>query len=108
MESDRRVELLFFLDKERENKLFFSYLYSEDFSFIEEFVILFLTKTDEGFKEVVKYDFSKREKPQVHYFYKKHPRKVYLDVPVTLETIFELKDGLVVNWHKHLLKFRDD
>jgi hypothetical protein len=33
-----------FLDSNRENKLYVSFSYSEDFSFVKEFVLIFLTK----------------------------------------------------------------
>ena len=106
MDSDFKQNFNYFLDSERKNRIFVSFTYSADFLSTDEFVLIYLTKIDDSFKEVIKYDYSKREALHVHYF-GKHARKEYLDLPPTIGTLFELKNNLVSNWHRYLLKFME-
>jgi len=95
------------LDGQKENMLLVRFVFSDDGFEIIEFVLIYLTKINEKFVEVVKYDFSQREKVHVHFFYPKNPRKVFLDLSPNIDTIFSLKEELELNWHKHLLRFND-
>ena len=95
------------LDVEKNNKLLINFVYSENYCDIVEFVIIYLTKIEERFVEVVKYDFSRKEKLHVHYFYPKHSRKVFLDAEPNIDFIMGVKDDFVSNWHKHLIRFNN-
>ena len=97
----------YFLDSKKENQLFIKFEYSPDF-FVHAFVIIYLTKVNGVFEEVVKYDYSQRETLNVHYFFKKHARKEYLDLPSTIDTLFDLKNKLIENWQKYLIKFNEE
>ena len=99
-------EFFIFLDLEMQNEIYIKFEYSEDF-IVNAFVIIYLTKVNEVFEEVVKYDYSERETIHVHYYYKKHSRKEYLDFPPTIDTLFELKNNLEANWQKFLIKFNE-
>jgi hypothetical protein len=100
-------EFNYFLDSKKENQLFIKFEYSADF-LVNAFVIIYLTKVNGVFEEVVKYDYSKRETLHVHYFFKKHSRKEYLGLPPTIDTLFELKIKLTENWQKYLIKFNKE
>jgi len=97
----------YFIDYKNENQIFIRFEYNSDFS-MKAFVIVYLTKINEVFKEVVKYDYSQREQLHVHYFFKKHPRKEYLNLPPTIDTLFELKNRLELKWQKYLIKFNEE
>ncbi|MFA6269215.1 MAG: hypothetical protein WC652_05335 [archaeon] len=97
-----------YLDLVEENKLLFTYTFLDDYVGLEEFVIIYLTKVDDKFVEVVKYDFSEKEKLHVHYFYPKNPRKVFLDLEVNVGLLMQLEVELTQNWRKHLLKFKNE
>lgn len=103
MDDDFLREVYYFVDSAKMNKIFVKFKHIQNSSELEEFVIIYLTKIDEVFVEVVKYDFSKREKFHVHYY--SDQRKVYFDEIPTNETMARLNQHLLENWHKYLLKF---
>ncbi|MEK6973311.1 MAG: hypothetical protein AABW72_04710 [archaeon] len=57
------------LDKENMNRLFSRYIFASDFKSIEEFAIIYLAEINGVTFEIVKYDCSKIEKLNVHYFF---------------------------------------
>ncbi len=100
-------EFFIFLDGGMENEVYIKFEYSAEF-IVNAFVIIYLTKVNEVFEEVIKYDYSQKETLHVHYYSKKHSRKEYLDFPPTIDTVFELKNNLEANWQKYLIKFNDE
>ena len=106
--DDNFREFFIFLDSSMENEIYINFTYSQDFSFVIDFVLIYLTNVNGVFKEVVKFDCSQREALHVHYFFKKHARKEYLDLTPTIDTLFDLKNDLVANWQKYLIKFNKE
>jgi len=103
MENDFSREFFFFLDSAKSNKLFVKFVHKSNSSELEELVIIYLTKIEDTFLEVVKYDFSKKEKFHVHYF--AEDRKVYLDEVPNNETLDRVFQHLCDNWQKYYLRF---
>ncbi|MDD4082610.1 MAG: hypothetical protein PHD05_04445 [Sphaerochaetaceae bacterium] len=97
------TEFEFFLDSHEENKIFMRFSTKEDSSEVTDFVLIYFTLIDNVFLEVVKYDFSLREKLHVHYYFSK--RKVYLDEDVNFESMAKFSEHLMYNWQNYLLKF---
>lgn len=105
--DDNFREFFSFLDLKKENEIYIKFEYSSEFA-VTAFVIIYLTKVNGTFEEVVKYDYSQRERLHVHYFFKKHSRKEYLNLSPTVDTLFDLKIKLTENWQKYLIKFNEE
>ena len=103
--NDNFRQFEYFLDSKEENKIFVKFKNKLDSSEIEEFVIIYFTLIDESYIQVLRYDFSLREKFHVHHFF--DGRKIYFDEKPSFETLFNLCEGLEKDWHKYLLKFNN-
>jgi hypothetical protein len=102
-DSFRQFE--YFIDSKEENKIFVKFKNKLDSSEIEEFVIIYFTLIDKNFFQVMRYDFSLREKFRVHHFF--DGRKVYFDEKPSFETLFNLCEDLEKCWQKYLIKFNN-
>jgi len=100
-------EFFIFLDEKLENEIYIKFEYSDDFSLVKEFVLIYLTCVEGTFKEVVKFDCSQKELIHAHYFFKKYSWKDDLELLPTIDTMFSLKDNLVKDWQKYLVKFNE-
>lgn len=73
---------------------------------IEEFVIILFLVSDDEKKEVIKYDFSKKEKLNVHKYYLKEIKKEYLDFKVDVKFVLMLKKDLRKNYKKYIILYK--
>lgn len=102
-----RVEFEIVLSDDAQNKLLIIFSYSEGYKTFEEFVLVYLTKVGDKYVEVIKYDCSRREPLHVHRYYGRNLDKLFIDLPCSIDSLIELKDKLLLEWHKHLIKFQD-
>jgi hypothetical protein len=105
MDDDSLKEFELFLDSKKENVLFVKFKYKPNSAELEEFVLIYFTMIENKLIEVIKYDFSQREKLHVHLTDGK--TKQFLDEEPNIETLINLKNYLALNWAKFLLKFRE-
>ena len=105
--DDNFREFFIFLDSSMENEIYINFTYSQDFSFVIDFVLIYLTNVNGVFKEVVKFDCSQKELIHAHYFFKKYSWKDNLELLPTVDTLFSLKGNLVKDWQKYLVKFNE-
>lgn len=98
-------EWSYFLDAGKENTITIKYLLSEDGREVIEFVIIYTTLINGEPKEVIKYDISKKEALNVHYYYQKPGRKTYINKPVSFETMWEFARRIETNWWNLKQKF---
>ena len=107
-QNSNEQEWSYFLDDEKENTLTIKYLLSEDGHKVIEFVIIYTTLINGEPKEVIKYDISRKEPLNVHYYYLKPERKTYMDKPISFETMKELAEHIETNWRSLRQKFIND
>ena len=105
--KDNMCEWSSFLDNDQEDMLIVKYLISEDGKDVIEFVVIYTTIIDESPKEVVKYDFSKKEALHSHYNYRKNQKKVFINKKVSIETIIDIVEYIEKNWRKMKMKFME-
>lgn len=96
-----------FLDDKKEVTLIINYAYSENSDEIEEFAIILLTIIEEKPVEIVRFDASNREPPNVHRFYKNPPEKTYLNKPKSFQTMVELIEYVKKNWRRLKIEFME-
>ena len=94
---DNMCEWSSFLNNKQEDMLIVKYLISEDGKELIEFVVIYTTLVDKTPKEVVKYDFSKKEALHSHYNYQKNQKKVFINKEVSIETIMEIVEYVEKN-----------
>lgn len=71
-----------------------------------EFVLILFLVSDSKKQEVIKYDFSKKEKLNVHKYYLKEIKKEYLDFDVDSELVFKLKNDIINNYKKYIILYK--
>ena len=105
--KDNMCEWSSFLDNKQMDMLIVKYLISEDGKKVIEFVVIYTTIIGESPKEVIKYDFSKKEPLHSHYNYQKNQKKVLINKEVSIETIMEIVEYIEKNWRKMKMKFME-
>lgn len=109
VDSSRVVSASYFLDPKKEYKLFLRFVYSEDFSGVDEFAISLVFLELEKYYEIVRCDCARDEALHVHYFYNSPPKKVYLADEVSIDTMkrfaLEIENNLE-DYAKKYFKFR--
>ncbi len=68
---------------------------------IEFLLILFLIKNNKKI-EILKYDYSLKEKFHIHKNYLKIPKKEYFDYEISLGKILKIKKKIQNNWGKYI------
>lgn len=94
-----------FLDKEKQNKLLVRFVFTKDFSEVEEFAVVYLALVGEAFHEVVRYDCSRFEAVNVHHFFYKPPKKRFLNKPKCFQTLTEFAGDIRKNWRIYRLQY---
>lgn len=98
----KEINVDYILDKFGFVEMKYYVLFSSEKRIILEFVIiLFLIKNNEKL-EVLKYDFSQKEKLHVHKNYLKKPRKEYIISEPTVDFVKSLKREIELNWEKYI------
>jgi|GEM_PF-4075472 len=105
MDEDSFRQFETFLDFEKKNKLFVKFKYMGNSPELEEFVLIYLTQKEDFFVEVIKYDFSQKEKLHMHHY--KEPKKIYLNEVPNIETLARLYEFLSANWRILLVKYEE-
>jgi len=105
VDSSRVVSFNKSLDSKMEYYLFVRFVYSMDFSSVDEFSISLVCLEFEKHLEIVRYDCSRDESVHVHYFYNSPPKKVYLNDFVSLETFWQYVDDVEKNWGIYVEKY---
>jgi len=96
------------LDKTNQNRLFIRFKYDQEFEKIEEFAVAYLIRIKDKMHEIIRYDCSKNESVNVHYFYYKKPVKIYLDKEKSFETLEEFANSIRKNWGSYRIKYFDN
>ena len=104
---DNMCEWSSFLDNNQMDMLIVKYLISENGKEVIEFVAIYTTIIGESPKEVVKYDFSKKETLHSHHNYQKNQKKVFINKEVSIETIMEIVEYVEKNWRKMKMQFME-
>ena len=104
----KRISAQYFLDKDNCIELYFWFVLGKNSLVVKEFVIiLFLVVENKKF-EVIKYDFSHREKLHVHKYYLNKKTKEFLNIIIEPKTIVFLKEGILNNWGEYVLLFKQN
>ncbi|MFH1256849.1 MAG: hypothetical protein V1494_06185 [Candidatus Diapherotrites archaeon] len=103
--NDRQQSWSEYLDKEKENKLFVRFVFSPDFKEVEEFAVIYLTTVGDEICEVIRFDCSEREAVNVHQFFHKPPKKIYLKREKCYETLEEFMEDIRKKWAVYRSKF---
>ena len=82
--------------------------FSEDYSKIESFALILLTFVNDKKYELIKYDFSNKERFNIHYNYLTKPRKVFVEKEVTIDDVLRMKQSIMENWRKYVLLFKQN
>lgn len=102
---DKLIDVKYMLDELGFVEMKYYVLFSSEKKIILEFVIiLFLLKNNKKI-EVMKYDYSQKEKLHVHKNYLKKPRKEYIVSEVTIDFVKSLKRDIELNWEKYVHLF---
>lgn len=107
VEKERQRSDSWYLDKEKENKLFFRFVFTPDGKGLEEFSVSYCTIIDEKPREIVRYDCSARETVHIHQFFHKPPKKRKLGKEISYETMQGFIDIIEKNWRQYLVKFKE-
>jgi hypothetical protein len=105
--NENEILYSYYLDKNKEDMVTVKFMLSDNGNKIIEFVIMYTTATQDGPKEVVKYDVSRKEPFHTHYYYQNPPKKVFKEKLINYGTMDEILDHLERNWHKMKIKFFD-
>ncbi len=106
--QEREFTFSEYLDKEQKNKLFVRFVYSEDFSKIDAFVVSQMAIMGEKPTEIIRFDASLKETTNVHRFYRKPPTKNYLNKEKTMDTLEDFIRDIMENWHDYRLKYKEN
>jgi hypothetical protein len=98
---EKEIDADYVLDKFGFVEMKYYLLLSEHREILEFVLILFLIKNKTKI-EVLKYDYSRREKFHVHKNYLKIPRKEYFDFEISLREILKIKKDIQTNWGKYI------
>jgi len=107
VERERQQSLSYFLDKGEENKLFIRYVFTQNYSGIEEFAVVYCIIEGKNIYEVVRYDCSKREAVHTHKFFCKKPEKRSLEREASFDTMQYFIELIEKNWREYRLKFME-
>jgi spore cortex formation protein SpoVR/YcgB (stage V sporulation) len=105
--NDNEIEFSEFLDDKKKDFILVKIMFSEDHSKVIEFVIIYFTIIGEKPVEIVKYDVSRKESLNVHYYYQKPAKKIFLKKEVNFETVEEILDLIKRNWTKMKIKYEE-
>ena len=105
MDSSRVVSFSKSLDSKKNYHLFVRFIYSEDFSSVDEFSVSLIYLELEKHLEIIRYDCSRDEAVHVHYFHNSPPKKIYLNDSVSLETLWRYVDEVENNWENYAEKY---
>lgn len=106
MKSFREISTTKFFDKE--NDLFIKFVPAQDYKSIESFCVSLLSVVKGKPTEIIRFDSTKREGPNVHRFYNKPPTKQYLNKEKNFKTVEECIEDIEKNWRKYLQKYREN
>ncbi len=104
---ERQQNFSYYLDSEKENLLFFRYVFALDFKEVEEFAVIYLTEIDDKVYEVIRYDCSKDESVNVHQFFRRRKKKRYLNEEKSFDTMLKFVEDIERNWRLYRLKFTE-
>ncbi len=107
VEKDRQRSFSWYLDKEKENKVFVRFVFAPDGKALEEFSVSYCVMMDEKLQEIVRYDCSERETVHLHQFFCKPAKKRKPDKEKSYETMQEFVDIIEKNWRQYLIAFKE-
>lgn len=105
--NPEEISLNEYLDKEKTTILFIRVVPAQDLKTIEEFVVSLICTIGEEHCEIIRFDSTKKEPPNVHRFYNKPPTKQYIEKDKSFETVEELMNHIRENWANYLLRYKE-
>ncbi|MCR4369044.1 MAG: hypothetical protein NUV67_04015 [archaeon] len=96
------------LERKQENRLFVKLVLSELSGQVEEFVISQISMINERPAEIIRFDASKKENPNVHRFYSKNREKQYLAEKISYDTVMRIMQNIRDNWHIYRVKYEEN
>ncbi len=90
-----------------ENKIFVKFVFGKGFQ-IDAFVVSLISIVNGKANEIIRFDGTKIEKPNVHRFYNKPQSKEYIEMPKSFETIEEFIENIKENWVYYRLKYEEN
>jgi len=91
-----------------ENVLFLRYVFTKDYSGIEEFALVYSIAAGGRYFEVIRFDWSSDERAHVHRFYCNPPAKMYLEKEKSFETILGFYEDVRKNWRIYRMRFIEE
>jgi len=93
------------LDSAGDESLRVRIVYDEFSAKIFRFAVIYLTKTDDGFVEVVRFDASEKELIHAHKFYGAKEEKHRIEKELSFDSIQEIVEEIIIKWPKFKLAF---
>ncbi|MFH0970845.1 MAG: hypothetical protein V1776_05325 [Candidatus Diapherotrites archaeon] len=104
---DREYNVQEWLDEKKENMVFVRYVFLPNFSNIEQFAVIYLTKEGKNWREIIKIDGNPAEAVHIHVSYSDKEKK-NLHKPITWETVEEAVDRIKSHWREYLLQHQQE
>jgi len=100
------IEYSKFLDKNNVVELKMMFVIDKETKGIIDFVLILFLVEENVKKQIIKYDYSQKEKLNVHKYYLKIEKKEFINSELDVEKIFYLKNEIIKNWGKYILLFK--
>ncbi|MDD3083499.1 MAG: hypothetical protein PHP82_00565 [Candidatus ainarchaeum sp.] len=100
----KEINVYYILDKLGFVEMKYYLMLSENREIIDFVLILFLIR-DKTKIEILKYDYSRKEKFHIHKNYLKIPKKEYFDCEISLEEILKIKKEIQNNLGKYIMLY---
>lgn len=102
------IEYDYFLDDEKQNKVYIRIRLNPSNSLIESFSITYTNMSEPITHQILRIDASEKERIHIHYFFQKPPTKEYHNKPVSGETINNYQELIQTNWRWYWAQYKDN